>query len=113
MNVSNITYSSFNSYSEDIALISYSKSFNPLNTVVPTKKDVSLTGMPEEVEPGTEVELTCSVNRIKPEVLKMVWNTTIGQRQDEKVTKVQNKDGTYQCKSVVKYEWVKIFSDSI
>ena len=64
---------------------------------------MSLTGMPEVVEPGTEVELTCAVNRIKPKEHKIVWNTTIGQRKIGELITIQNKDGTYQNKSIMKY----------
>ena len=45
-----------------------------LITVAPKPEDLSLTGIPDDyVEVSTDLELTCTLSRIKPEADEMYW----------------------------------------
>ena len=52
-----------------------------------------MTGLPNFVQPYTEVELTCVVPRIKPEAEDILWAKTLEDMESGKVTSVQDIDG--------------------
>ena len=49
-------------------------------------------GIPEAVKIDTEAELTCTVNRVKPEAKDIYWFIN-GQRIEAASSKTKNKDG--------------------
>ena len=74
--------------------------------VLPKKSDLILEGLPNEVEEGTEVELTCIVKRVKPELSEIYWKTAIGHKEKGTLSVTENKDGTLKYQSVIKYMYV-------
>ena len=54
-----------------------------------------IAGLSDLVEAGTQVRMTCSINRIKPEATEMYW-TIRGNRVDGFPTLVANGDGTHK-----------------
>ena len=59
--------------------------------VAPMEKDMTISGLPDLLEIGTTVELTCTVPRIKPEASKMFWIIK-GQRIEGSVHTSLNQD---------------------
>ena len=75
-------------------------------TVVPNPEDLSLTGIPDDyVEVGTDLQLMCTVSRIKPEAAEMFW--MIGERRENgSLTITTNDDGTFSETNVVIHTYV-------
>ena len=55
------------------------------------EQDMTISGLPDILESGTTVELTCTVRRIKPEASEMFWIID-GQRIDGTIHTSLNQD---------------------
>ena len=57
--------------------------------------DIIIQGLPDNIFPGTEVRLSCIVNRIKPEA-QLVWQDVWQNEMLGSTIIEQNSDGTYR-----------------
>ena len=69
-----------------LLLLSYS-------IVIPIKEDMRITGLPDVLESGTVVKLTCTINRIKPASPELYW-TINGLRVNGTMSTDLNNDGS-------------------
>ena len=70
-------------------------------TVAPKLEDLSLTGIPDDyVEVGTDLELSCTIARMKPEAAQMYW-VIGGLRENGLLTVNSNSDGTFRETNVI------------
>ena len=76
-----------------------------LLSVSPKHEDLSLTGIPDDyVQVGTDLELTCTISRIKPEAVEMYW--MIGERRQNSTDEQTNSngDGTFNQTNSLPYK---------
>ena len=77
-----------------------------LIAVTPKQEDLILTGITGDyVEVGTDLELTCTVSRIRPEAAQMYWK--IGERIDNGSdirTEPNDDDGTFSQSKALSYK---------
>ena len=60
-----------------------------------------MTGITEDyIEVGTDLDLTCTVSRIKPQAAEMYW-VIDGVREDGSLTVTTNDDGTFRETNVI------------
>ena len=70
----------------------YLKYFNLVYiAVVPMEEDMTISGLPDILESGTTVKLTCTVQRIRPEASEMFWIID-GRRIDGTIYTSLNQD---------------------
>ena len=60
--------------------------------VVPEMNKMVIKGLPDAAEVGTRCEITCEINRFRPESKNMYWFLN-GKMINVKVTKSVNNDG--------------------
>ena len=61
--------------------------------VIPIKEDMTITGLPDVLESGTVVELTCTIDRIKPPSPEFYW-TINGLRENGTMRTHSSNDGS-------------------
>ena len=65
-------------------------------SVAPGKDDIDILGLPDAVESGTNVELTCIVQRIKPQASDMYWILNGRRLSFTDIEAKRNKDKTHK-----------------
>ena len=71
--------------------------------VVPQQNDLSLEGITDEiVKVGTLLQLTCVINRIKPEAAEMYWMVN-GRKENGAITSTTNGDTTSKQTNTLQY----------
>ena len=81
------------------------------HTVVPLQEDMEVSSLSEPIRDGTNVELTCTLNRVKPEA-EMFWMIDDEILNGSSSTLV-NEDGnslTQRNKLLYRYEFLTILS---
>ena len=66
-----------------------------LLSVSPKPEDLILTGISDDyVEVGTDLDLNCTINRIKPEATEMFWIVSERRENGSDEQTTSNSDGT-------------------
>ena len=72
-----------------------------LVSVTPNEKDIKIDGMPDEVREGDEVNMKCTVDRVKPRLSDMYWKMNFGFKEPGNITISVNDDGTFKYENVI------------
>ena len=74
------------------------------NSVEPKASDVKLEGLPEIIKADEEIEMACTVNKIKPQAAYIEWDME-GKKINGKTITTTNTDGkTFYHKNVVSFK---------
>ena len=57
--------------------------------------------MPETVSEGDEINLKCTVDRVKPRLSDMYWKMSFGVKEPGNITISVNEDGTFKYENVI------------
>ena len=69
--------------------------------VTPNEKDIKIEGMPDTVSEGDEINLKCTVDRVKPPPSDMYWKMSFGVKEPGNTTISENEDGTFKCENAI------------
>ena len=92
-----------------------SKCFTFFVAVTPNEKDIKIEGMPDTVNEGDEVNLKCSVDRVKPRPSELYWKMSFGVKELGNTTISVNEDGTFKYENVITkvYVFVSILQNLV